>query len=188
MRRVLSLCCVAALVVAGACGGNDDDETLDDIQEAIEEGNLDDIEDAGDPGELPDACELVTQEDAEELFGEAAERGEETAPIDLGTSCVWKNVDGEEVGQVAHLLLVNVFEGDAFYDPEAGEAIDDLGSRASVQTGEGIGEGVDVQFVEDGRTVTVGYSTVNIGVDEEVIAADKADDVIALARQASERM
>jgi hypothetical protein len=41
---------------------------------------------------------------------------------------------------------------------------------------------VDVQFVKAGTTVTISYSTVNIGVAEadQVDAADHQDDVVAL--------
>ena len=43
-------------------------------------------------------------------------------------------------------------------------------------------QGVDVQFVKAGTTVTISYSTVNIGVAEadQVDAADHQDDVVAL--------
>jgi hypothetical protein len=52
-------------------------------------------------------------------------------------------------------------------------------------------EHVEVQFVQDGRTVIINYSPGYIGVEsraDRVVAADHADAIVALARQASARM
>ena len=47
-----------------------------------------------------------------------------------------------------------------------------------------------MQFVKAGTTVTISYSTVNIGVAEadRVDAADHQDEVVALARRAADRV
>ena len=197
--RVIVLLAVTALGVA-ACGGDDDDpqSVEEDIRDAIDDGNLDEVEDeiddVVDGGDLPDACELVTQDDAERLFGEPAQEAEDSSPVDLGSSCLWENADGAELGQVGHLLQVRVFDGEQFYGADAYEdetALDDLGDRGFVRSGEGTFAGVEVQFVQDGNTVTLSYSTVNIGVEndaDEVNAADHEDTVVELARQASGRM
>jgi hypothetical protein len=197
--QVVGLVAIAALGVA-ACGGDDDDpqSVEEEIRDAIEEGNLDDlqdeIDDATDDGDLPDACALVTQADAEGLFGVEAVETEDDAAVDLGTSCIWENADKAEMGAVGHLLQVRVFDGEQFYGAEAypdETELSDLGDRAFVRSGGGALGGVAVQFVQDGRTVTLDYTTVNIGVEEEadeVDATEREDQVVELARQASGRM
>jgi hypothetical protein len=201
---------VAVVAVAGlaltACGGGDDDgdQSLEEsIEDAVEEGNLEDlpeeVEDAvedsdGDNGNVPEACELVTLDDAEGLFGEPAQEQEEASPVDLGSACDYGNVDGQELGQVAHLLQVGAFDGEQFYGAEVyedEEALDGVGDKGFVYNGESATDGVEVQFVKDGTTVTLSYSTVNIGVEndaDEVIAADHEKEVVELARQAADRM
>ena len=65
-----------------------------------------------------------------------------------------------------------------------------MGDKAFVRTTDGALGGVEVQFVQDGKTVTLNYSTVNIGVDDgdQVEAAESEDEVVALAQQASGRL
>jgi hypothetical protein len=169
----------------GACGGDDDASGLDEIEESIAEGDLDDVSGA-DRGDMPDPCELVTQEEVEGLFAEAAEQREEEPPAGLGVSCLWQNVDRAATGQL-QVLLVNVYEGDEFYaaDTIEGETeIADLGDHAYVYTGSAPREHVEVQFVQNGKTVILDYSP----VADEVVAADHVDAVVDLARQASARM
>jgi hypothetical protein len=186
--------------VAGACGGDDDSPSVEEsIREAVEEGNLDDATNTtsagGDAGAgLPDACVLVTEADATELFGVPARAAVDASPVDLGASCIYENAGSDDLGEAGHLLQVRVFPGEQFFSTETFDDernLDDLGDRAFVRSGEGALAGVDVQFVEDGKTVTFSYSTVNIGVEDDadrVDAADREDDVVALARRAGDRM
>lgn len=189
-----------AVLALGACGGDDDsaDAVDDAIKEAVENGNLDSIPEnvdnvGGDPADLPDPCELVTTEDATGLFGVDAQEADDSSPVDLGASCLYGNVGSEDVGAVSHLLQVRVFDGEQFYgaatfDDE--QSIDGLGDKAFVRAGAGGLGGVEVQFVQDGETVSINYSTVNIGVDDadKVEASDHQDEVVALAQQASTRL
>ncbi|MET1000302.1 MAG: hypothetical protein ABWZ15_00700 [Acidimicrobiia bacterium] len=192
-RRAIALgSALLAVAAFGACGDDDDAETLDEIQESIAEGELDDDSDRGDR-DGPDPCALVTQEDVESLFAEAADQREEETPTGLGVSCLWQNVETTDTGQV-HVLTVNVYDGAEYYAADVidGETeIADLGDRAYVSTSSAAPEHVEVQFVQDGRTVIINYSPGYIGVGngaDRVVAADHADAVIALARQASARM
>jgi hypothetical protein len=205
--RTRSIKALAALGVAvlalSACGGDDDDEESveDAIREAVDEGNLDEaqerLEDFGDElgdlGEVPDACALVTLEDATTLFATPAEEQEDASPVDLGSSCIYGTPETEDLGSVSHLLQVRAFGGEQFYGAEAfedEEEIEDLGDRAFVRTSEGGLGGVDVQFVQEGKTVSINYSTINIGVDDanQVDPADREQQVVDLARQASGRL
>jgi hypothetical protein len=189
----------AFAMATAACGGDDDSSAVEhSIKDAVKKGNLDDGKpaagQAASASAVPDPCVLVTAADAASLFGEAARTGTDTSPVDLGRSCIYENTDSDDLGQVGHLLQVRVFPGEQFfstatYDDE--RSLDDLGDRAFVRSGQGALAGVDVQFVKDGKTVTFSYSTVNIGVEKDadrVEAADREDQVVALARQAADRM
>jgi hypothetical protein len=192
-RRAIALgSALLALAAFGACGGDDDAETSDEIQESIAEGDLDDDPDRADR-DGPDPCALVTQEDVESLFAEAAEQREEETPSALGVSCLWQNAEHTGSGQV-HVLVVNVYDGEEYYAADAIEReteITDLGDRAHVSTSSQAPEHVEVQFIQDGRTVIINYSPGYIGVErgaDRVVAADHADAIVALARRASARM
>ena len=133
-----------AVLALGACGGDDDDANSVDeaIKEAVDEGNLDSIPEnvGGDPADLPDACALVTAEDATELFGVDAEQQEDVSPVDLGASCLYGNAGGDELGTVDHLLQVRVFEGEQFFGADTfddEEDLDGLGDKAFVRTTDG---------------------------------------------------
>jgi hypothetical protein len=191
------LAITAFVLVLGACGGGDDDaDSVDDaIKEAVDEGNLDSVPEnvGGAPADLPDACALVTVDDASELFGEDAAQQDDVSPVDIGVSCLYGNAGEDAVGTVKHLLQVRVFEGEQFYGADAfddEEDLEGLGDKAFVRNTEGALGGVEVQFVQDGKTVALNYSTVNIGVDEadQVEASDRDDEVVALAQQASSRL
>jgi hypothetical protein len=186
-----------AVLALGACGGDDDDANSVDeaIKEAVDEGNLDSVPEniGGDPADLPDACALVTVDDATDLFGVDAEEQADVSPVDLGASCLYGNAGGDELGTPNHLLQVRVFDGEQFYGADAfddEEDLDGLGEKAFVRNTEGALGGVEVQFVQDGKTITLNYSTVNIGVDDadQVEASDREDEVVALAQQASSRL
>ncbi|MGH8976626.1 MAG: hypothetical protein ACRDV7_01030 [Acidimicrobiia bacterium] len=189
----------AVLALTG-CAGDDDDtgSVEDEIREAVDEGNLDEAQEqledlGGETSELPDACELVTVEDATGLFGTDAEEQPDASPVGLGASCIYETPETEDLGTVGHLLQVRVFDGEQFFGAETyddEEEIDDLGDRAFVRSNGSALTGVEVQFVQDGKTVSLNYSTINIGVDEadQVNSADHEDEVVELARQASGRM
>jgi hypothetical protein len=187
---------LATLAMAGfvltACGGDDDDAKAanDAIRKAVKQGNISDGNDAA--GDLPNPCALVTVDDATRLFGEPARKAKDSSPVPLGVSCLYEAADADANDQVGHLLQVHAYDGEQFYGADTfddEQSIDDLGDKAFVRTGTGA-QGVDVQFVQAGKTVTISYSTVNIGVAEadQVDAADHRDDVIALARRAADRV
>jgi hypothetical protein len=186
---------IVVVTVISACGGDDDDRsTAERIREAVEEGNApNDVTTAG-PEDGTPVCELVTEQDAEGLFGAGAQQADDTSAVGTGEACIWENVDASEPGRVGHLLQVRVYDGPQFYNSELFEdsrPVDGLGDRAFVSTGVSTAAGVTVQFVEDDKTFAITYTTINIAVEPEsdkVEASDHADEVIALARQAAERM
>lgn len=202
MRALAACLTIGALVLAG-CGGDDDGSAADDIADAIDDNEVtpeeaeeldddltDDTGDGGDDdagGDLPDACELVTQEDAAELFELEAVKADEAGTPSGAAECIWENVGSDELGNPSHLLQMYVWPGEAYYSEEAypeAEPIDDLGDRAFVAS-----EGsVDVLWVQDGKTFSLSYTILNIGVEGETVEApSRADAVVDLAHQASER-
>ncbi len=191
IASVLAAITIPALALA-ACGGDDDDAKAanDAISKAVKQGNISDGKDAA--GDLPNPCALVTVDDAAKLFGEPAQKAKDSSPVPLGVSCLYEAADAGANDQVGHLLQVHAYDGEQFYGADTfddEQTIDDLGDKAFVRTGSGA-QGVDVQFVKAGTTVTISYSTVNIGVAEadQVDAADHRDDVVALARRAADRV
>ncbi len=204
--RILALAFAGALALS-ACGGDDDspEDVAEDIEDAIEDGDIeeledleDELEDLGDDdgggGDLPDPCELVTQEDAQGLFGEGIEAqvdGDASGSVGGGESCIWENVDNEELGTPSHLLQVAAYPGEQYYGDSIYEDEEelDIGDKAFLAPSFALGS-VDLQFVKDGTTVTISYSVINIGVEEaeQVEASSKQDEVVALAEQAADRM
>jgi hypothetical protein len=192
----------AAFLALAACGGGDDgpqgiDEAVDDPVGDDTAPDAPDSDDEVDDGEVGgdrdvDACALVTRVDAEELFGSEARQAEDAAPVELGSACIWENVGGDELGVVGHLLQVRAYEGEQFYGEDVyddARPLDGIGDRAFVSSGRGLA-GVEIQFLEGETVVQLSYSTVNVGVDEgdRVEAATKEDEVVALARQAADRL
>jgi len=196
---------VAGVVVIGACGGDDDDTTPSGAEDVVggaddDDAGADDDDDAAgdagddsDAGDLPDPCELVTQEDAQELFGAdfVAVHAEDDSPVELGASCIWENEGSDELGNPSHLLQVRVYDGEQFYSAEVYPDAEELeiGERAFVDATEGGLGGVTVQFVQDGRVFDINYAIINIGVEGDAVdAVTKQDAVVELARQAADRM
>jgi hypothetical protein len=193
--RIASVAGAVVLVVA-ACGGDDDDDNVAErIKEQVENGNLTSLPDdlGGDPDDLPDPCKMVTAEDAGGLFSEEAIEEADSSPVDLGASCIYGNAKGQELGNVSQLLQVRVFDGEQFFGAESfddEQPVDGLGEQAFVRTSDSAAGGVEVQFLQDGKTVSLSYSTVNIGVEDpdRIDPADHDDEVVALAKQAAGRM
>ena len=169
-RRVLGLLVVAVLFFAGtACGGDDGDvetadTTTDDGGEDTTTG--DDTEgtttDDGGSGEVGDGCDIVTAEDAEEMFGEPAVQADDESPVsgfELA-SCLWEVEDEESF----KLLQFRIFDGAQFYgeDQFSGEDgyedIPDLGDDAFI-----VGLlGQSLYILDGDRTISLDVSSLNI--------------------------
>jgi hypothetical protein len=97
---LLTLGVVFALGFTACSDGDDESETVEDeIRDAIEEGDLDEGDDDG------ATCEIVTQDDAEDLFGEPAVANDAGL---VAPSCNWESADADEPGEVIHLLQASV--------------------------------------------------------------------------------
>src|SRR5215207_2419603 len=108
--RLIAAAAIAVLVLA-ACGGDDDDADAanDAISKAVEQGNITDGKDTTD--DLPNPCALVTVDDAAKLFGEPAQKANDSSPVPLGVSCLYEAADAGANGQVGHLLQVHAYDG-----------------------------------------------------------------------------
>ncbi len=162
------------VLLIAACGG--EEAAPDDAAQLPSEAAP-----AGEAGKV-DACRIVTQEDATALFGNPASPDTGTPVLDpnmLG-ECLW-TWDSESSNQ---LLQFRVWNGTMYY----GEAPDDaqpmdLGEQAYVRTHPIAG--VDVAWVQGGKTVTLSYSKVGPDVPDP---RTKSEAVQQLARKAAAQL
>ena len=204
--RVLSLTAMSVLVLA-ACGGDDDDEaTQQEIEDAVDEGDAPDDTTAEEPvgddegddegsgtGEDSAACEVMTQEDAEALFGVDAQPEEDAVDIGLGSSCLWENVGADDIGTPSQLLQLQLNEGEQFYAEEVyadAEQINDIGDRAFLVSGEGSLGGPTIGFQVGDTVGLISYSVVNVGVEDadKIDAAAREEQFVELARTVADRL
>jgi len=198
---------LGAVLAVAACGGDDDDEGArptvtreagDDDTGSDDTGSEDTgSEPAGDADagglDADLACTAVGQDEASELFGEAARTAEGESPAPYTSSCFWENADTGEPGQVDHLLQVYVYDGAQYYSesvaPDA-EPLEGLGDEAFVTVIEGVNPQVGVTARVDDRVLVLYYSTVNVGVPDEakVDATQRRDALVELARTAIDRI
>lgn len=179
-RRIAPVSAIAALLlavaVATACGGasESDNRAAAPASGAPPDSSTD---------AKPDACSIVTQEDATALFEQPAERqqGQGLAmPMMIG-ECLW-TWDTETSNQ---LLQFRIWSTELAYsqsDDEFTEAFD-LADRGHVRAHpQG---GVDVSWVQGGRMIGLSYSKVGPAVPSPLT---KTDAMKALARKVSGKL
>jgi hypothetical protein len=168
-RRLAIVGVAAALVVAPACGSDDG---------SGEDGPSDTT--AAASAEPVDVCGIVTAEDAATVFGAPARTTEPTAS-EAGAlgACLYEGIDDPVT--VRNLLQMRVYDGEQYFGDRVftDEMPLDVGDEGFVNVNEAGGI-VDIQFVQDGRTVAVNYSA-----GPEVDVTTKVDAVEAIARQLS---
>lgn len=135
------------------------------------------------------ACDLVTQEDATKLFGQPASNDEEELVADpaLGSQCDWAWASPDNDSQLIQILVWNG-QPDLYYseiDEVPGAQALDIGDRGHITVTGGSLGGVEIEWLQDGKTVDITYSTYGNGVPDP---ADKVEELKALAQQASDRM
>ncbi len=135
------------------------------------------------------ACSLVTQDQATTLFGHPAQT---KAPAGAGISasqCLWgADTNPGTMGDTIYLLQVHVYDGEQFYGEKVysgAEHLDGIGDKAFVGK---LGNMVTVQFVKNGKTVSIAYSANSIGDGAKVDPTSQKAEVIALAKTAAGRM
>lgn len=128
-----------------------------------------------------DVCALVTRADASALFGNPARPRAGTPVLDpnmLG-ECLW-TWDSESSSQ---LLQARIWDGARYYRAPADARPLGFADRGYIRVHPMAG--VDVEWVQTGRTVSLGYSTVGPDVPG---AMTRTEAVEALARKLKERL
>jgi hypothetical protein len=128
-----------------------------------------------------DACGLITQDDASTLFGKPANRDKGTPVIDpnmLG-ECLW-SWEAETGNQ---LLQFRIWQGTQYYGPTPDSQPFDLGENGYIRAHRV--SGVDVEWVQEGRTISVSYSTVGPGTPDPLT---RIEEIKQLARKAAAQL
>ncbi len=147
-------------------------------------GNAGDTQAAGQNGgpDQIDACSIVTQQDATQLFGKPASPQQAQLNVDpnmLG-ECLW-TWDTQTSNQ---LLQFRIWNGPQYYgNPPADSQPLDIGDKGYTRKNEF--SGVTIEWVQNGKTITLDYSTIGSDVPN---AATKSDAVKNLAQKASQQM
>ncbi len=170
--RPLAVLAVAAAFGASACasdGGSDATRRDNQGSKSSSDG----------PGPV-DVCGLVSAEDAAQVFGAPA-RVTDAAGTEAGATgiCLYEGVD--EPATVRNLLQMRVYDGDQYYGDEVFSDREPLaiGDRGFVNVN-AAGRVVDVQFVQDGRTVAISYSAGrDVDVTTKVDALERIADQLA---------
>jgi hypothetical protein len=123
-----------------------------------------------------DACKIVTQEDATKLFGKpaVAEEGSPVFDTKMVGECLW-TWDTETGNQ---LLQFRIWDGEMYYSDSPNSQPIDIGEKGNIVMNEFLG--VDITWLQDGKTYTLSYSTTGSGVPE---ATDNAEEVKILAKK-----
>ena len=123
-----------------------------------------------------DACQIVTKEDATKLFGKTASPEEGTPVYDskMVGECLW-TWDTETDNQ---LLQFRIWDGEQYYSDSPNSQPIDLGDKGNIVLNEFLG--VDITWLQDGKTYTLSYSTIGSSVPD---ATTKAEEVKSLARK-----
>ena len=125
-----------------------------------------------------DGCAIVTQADATALFGQPASPDSGHGAVTMITQCLW-TWDTDTSNQ---LLQFHIWDPLGYDMPEDAEALD-IGEGGYIRA-HPVG-GVDVAWLQGGQLISLAYST--IGPDAPR-ATERAEQVVALARQVSERL
>jgi len=125
-----------------------------------------------------DACQLVTEDDASALFGQPATLDSGPSAFGMIAQCLW-TWDTPTSNQ---LLQFQIWDQVAYDRPEDAEALD-LGEEGYVRAHPMAG--VDITWVQDGRTISLSYSTLG---PEAPVATSKVEEVKALARTVAGRL
>lgn len=160
------------VLVVSACGGSSTGDNGGGAQAAGQNGSSGQI----------DACSVVTQQDATQLFGKPAspQQGQLNVDPNMLGECLW-TWDTETSNQ---LLQFRIWNGSQYYgNPPANSQPLDIGDKGYIQLNEFAG--VSIEWVQGDKTITLDYSTIGSDVPK---ATTKADAVKNLAQNVSKQM
>lgn len=133
------------LLVFTACGEDEAADADNVIEEAVEK--------AQDAGRQIEACDIVTQQVATELFGDTAVKDEGVPVLDTNMlgECIWT----WDTDQSNQLLQFRIWGSDTYYSvPDDSEPID-LGEMGNIRVNDMAG--IDIIWVQEGKTVELSY-------------------------------
>lgn len=197
---MLAVALVATVAVLAACDDGGDDPA-GQVRDAVEgrEPDEDGWQELADDVERNpravldvDPCTLLTREDASDLFGVEAREERNTEPARVGVACIWAGVEGAQDEEVNHFLQFRAYDGEAYYGEviyaeQDRQAVAELGERAFAAR-DPVHGGVDVEWVQDGRTFSINYSTFSFADDtSDDEAMRRLDEVVDLARRVARR-
>jgi hypothetical protein len=170
--KSLLILLTAFIVLGGAagCGSNEPTSNLGQVA-AQGDTNIRHV--------TVDACQIVTQADASTIFGEQAteDQGTPIADPNLLGDCLW-TWDTETENQ---LIQFRIWNGEQYYGEPAPDSQPlDIGDKANIRVNEIAG--VDIEWVQDGKTVSLSYSNIGQGLPDP---ASKVNDITTLAKKAS---
>jgi hypothetical protein len=162
------------IVFIGGCGTSGSEPT----------SNLGSLAAQGDTGAgvmTIDACQVVTQDDATKMFGDKAvqDQGGPVLDPNLLGECLW-TWDTEAANQ---LLQLYVWNGEQYYSAPSDSQPLEMGDMSYVRVNKYTG--VDIEWVQDGRTISLTYSNIGSGMPDP---STKVDEVKALAEKAAAKL
>ncbi len=168
---LVALVAITAMVLYAGCGseGEGGSGAVETSAAAV----------ADEGGTLIAACNIVTEADATALFGKQAVKDEGvpvTDPNMIG-ECLW-TWDTETSNQ---LLQFRIWDGEQYFGQEpSGSQSLDLGDKAYVNVGSI--SGVDITWVQDGKTIRLSYSSIGDNVPDP---ATRVEEMKQLAGKVS---
>jgi len=173
----LSVLCMSAVLClacskAGSEAGGDKSSVPDTTNSAAAPAK---------PG-TSDPCALLTQTDATALFGKPAaphEGGAQTPDAKL-TACGWRYAYPDNSSQLLQLV---VYDSDIAYSQDPASTPFAIGDKGNVMVSKL--SGVDVFWVQKGKTYSLSYSTVGPLAPEHTT---KAEEVKTLAKTIAARL
>lgn len=162
------------LLAVSACGGDSTTTSAAGGSDAASRSSNDDAA-------KQDACKLVTQQDASALFGQpaSAEEGDLALDANMTGECLW-TYDTDTGNQ---LIQFRIWNGPQYYGELPDSQPFDIGEKGFVRTNEFTG--VDIEWIQDGMTYTLSYSTTGTGVPK---APTKVEQVKSLAKKVEDQV
>lgn len=131
-----------------------------------------------------DACKIVTQDDATRLFGQPASPYTGTPVLDSNMigECLWA-WDSETS---SHLLQFHVWNGEQYYSAMPDSEPVDFAEKGFIRTHRMAG--VDIGWIQDGKTISLNYGTFGPDVPKAMTKADQMKQLASRSRRDCKRL
>lgn len=172
--KIIAAVFVSLLALSLAACGDDGTSADKAVEQAVEQAK-------SNSGDKIDACTIVTQDEAAKLFGHEAVRDDSGPVLDANLlgECLW-GYDTETAGE---LLQFYIWNGEVYYSKPADAEDFDLGDKGHILINQYTG--IDISWVQDGRTIDLAYSGIGPDAPDQ---QTKVDELKALARKVSDEL